>query len=186
MRAEGLVMLPAAARQEVTYEVNLGGKASTETASSYPSFSSNRGTEGGTHMKRNSVLMRLGLGAMLVVGVGSWGMASAAPRATIQMYTGQVREIKIDQCGLQPGTCEGSLVLQQSGGQEVALAIPPGTWIQRGDQRVHLDEVGIGNYVRAQAAPLPTEVGNLPRDGNGKVGTSMGERPLTFYEANEP
>jgi hypothetical protein len=137
-------------------------------------------------MKRKSVLMRLGLGTLLVVGVGSWGVASAAPQARVQTYTGQVREIKIDQCGLQPGTCEGSLVLQQSGGQEVALAIPLGTRIQRGDQLVHLDEVGIGNYVRAQAAPLPNAVGNLPRDGNGKVGTSMGERPLTFHEANEP
>jgi hypothetical protein len=73
-----------------------------------------------------------------------------------------VREIKIDQCGLQPGTCEGSIVLEQSGGQEVALAIQPGTPIQRGDQLVHLDELGIGNYVRAQATPLPNEVGNLP------------------------
>jgi hypothetical protein len=137
-------------------------------------------------MKRKSVLMRLGLGAMLVVGVGSWGVASAAPQARVQTYTGQVREIKIDQCGLQPGTCEGSLVLEQSGGQQVALAIQPGTPIQRRAQLVHLDEVGIGNYVRAQAAPVPDEVGNLPRDGNGKVGTSMGERPLTLHEANEP
>ena len=131
-------------------------------------------------------LTALGLGTMLVVSVGSWGVASAASRAPVQMYTGQVREIKIDQCGLQPGTCEGSIVLEQSGGQEVALAIQPGTPIQRGDHRVHLEELGVGNYVRAQAALLPTEVGNLPRDENGKVGTSMGERPLTFHEANEP
>ena len=131
-------------------------------------------------------LAALGLGTMLVVGVGSWGVASAASQAPVQMYTGQVREVKIDQCGLEPGTCEGSIVLEQSGGREVALAIPPGTAIQRGDQRVHLEELGIGNYVRAQAAPVPDEVGNLPRDGNGKVGTSMGERPLTLHEANEP
>ena len=137
-------------------------------------------------MKRKSLLMRLGLGAILMVGVGAWGVASAASQAPVQMYTGQVREVKIDQCGLQPGTCEGSIVLQQSGGQEVALAIPPGTAIQRGDQRVHLEELGIGNYVRAQAAPVPDEVGNLPRDGNGTVGTSLGERPLTLQEANEP
>ncbi len=84
----------------------------------------------------------LGLGAMLAVGVGSWGVAGAASQAPLQTYTGQVREIKIDQCGLQPGTCEGSMVLEQSGGQEVALAIQPGTRIQRGDQLVHLDELG--------------------------------------------
>ncbi len=126
----------------------------------------------------------LGLGAMLAVGVGSWGVAGAASQAPLQTYTGQVREIKIDQCGLQPGTCEGSMVLEQSGGQEVALAIQPGTRIQRGDQLVHLDELGIGNYVRAQAAPLPHETWNGSRDGN-RVGTGMGERPITLQDANE-
>jgi hypothetical protein len=57
----------------------------------------------------------LGLGAMLAVGAGSWGMAVAAP--TAQPYTGQVREITIDQCGLEPGMCEGSLVLAQARGR---------------------------------------------------------------------
>jgi hypothetical protein len=52
-----------------------------------------------------------------------------------QPYTGQVREIKIDQCGLQPGTCEGSMVLAQARGQQVSLAIPSGAPIQRGEQR---------------------------------------------------
>jgi hypothetical protein len=127
----------------------------------------------------------LGLGAMLAVGMGSWGVAGAASQAPLQSYTGQVREIKIDQCGLQPGTCEGSMVLEQSGGQEVALAIQPGTRIQRGDQLVHLDELGIGNYVRAQAAPLPPETWNGSRDGN-QVGTGMGERPIRLQDANEP
>ena len=99
-------------------------------------------------MQRKKVqrgLMVLGLGALLTVGTGLWGMASAAPQAPVQPYAGQVKEIKIDQCGVEPGTCEGSLVLQQSGGQEVALAIPPGTPIQRGNQLVHLEELGIGN-----------------------------------------
>ena len=127
----------------------------------------------------------LGLGAMLVVGVGSWGVAGAASQAPVQTYTGQIREIKIDQCGLQSGTCEGSMVLEQSGGQEVVLAIQPGTRIQRGDQLVHLEELGIGNYVTVQAAPLSDEAGEPERDGNIEVGTSMGERPLTLQEANE-
>jgi hypothetical protein len=63
----------------------------------------------------------VGLGAMLTVGVGAWGVASAAPQSPVQSYTGQVREINIDQCGLEPGTCEGSLVLAQARGQEVDL-----------------------------------------------------------------
>jgi hypothetical protein len=133
--------------------------------------------------------MGFGLGALLTVGVGAWGMASATSQAQAQAYAGQVREIKIDQCGLEPGTCAGSLVLTQAGGQAVDLAIPPGTSIQRGDQRVHLEELGVGNYVMVQAVPLPSATGHplgfgldeVPRDG--RVGTSPGERPYTLQES---
>jgi len=107
------------------------------------------------------VLMGFGLAALLTVGVGTWGVANAAPQDQAQSYTGQVREIKIDQCGLEPGTCAGSLVLAQARGQEVDLAIPAGTTLQRGNQRVHLEELGVGNYVMVQAAPLsPLPQGN--------------------------
>jgi hypothetical protein len=107
------------------------------------------------------VLMGFGLAALLTVGVGTWGVANAAPQAQAQAYTGQVREINIDQCGLEPGTCAGSLVLAQARGQEVDLAIPAGTTIQRGNQRVHLEELGVGNYVMVQATPLsPSQQGN--------------------------
>jgi hypothetical protein len=103
----------------------------------------------------------LGLGTMLVLGAGTWGMASAASPAQAQSYAGQVREINIDQCGLEPGTCAGSLVLAQARGHQVELAIPAGTTLQRGDQRVHLEELGVGNYVMVQAAPLyPALQGN--------------------------
>ena len=107
------------------------------------------------------VLMGFGLAALLTVGVGTWGVANAAPQGQAQSYTGQVREIKIDQCGLEPGTCAGSLVLAQARGQQVDLAIPAGTTLQRGNQRVHLEELGVGNYVMVQAAPLsPLPQGN--------------------------
>jgi hypothetical protein len=105
----------------------------------------------------------LGLGTMLVVGVGAWGVASAASPAQAPVYAGQVREIKIDQCGLEPGTCAGSLVLAQARGHQIAFAIPVGTTMQRGNQRVHLEELGIGNYVMVQATPLSP----LPQ-GNGR------------------
>jgi hypothetical protein len=104
----------------------------------------------------------LGLGTMLVVGAGAWGMAAAQP-APSQTYRGQVREITIDQCGLEPGTCEGSLVLAQARGQEVTLPIPTGATLQRGDERVHLEQLGIGNYVMVQAAPVPSDL-----QGNGR------------------
>jgi hypothetical protein len=126
-------------------------------------------------------LTALGLGALLTVSVGVWGMAGAAAQAPVRPYTGQVREIKIHQCGLEPGACEGSLVLAQAGRQQVVLAIPSGTLIQRGDQLVHLAEVGVGNYVTVQAAPLPSEP--LEWD-ESRVGTSAGERPPRLDETN--
>jgi hypothetical protein len=107
----------------------------------------------------------LGLGTMLVVGAGAWGMAAAQP-APSQTYRGQVREIAIDQCGLEPGTCEGSLVLAQARGQEVTLSLPAGTTLQRGAERVHLEELGVGNYVMVQAAPQPSAL-----SGNGREWT---------------
>ena len=115
-------------------------------------------------MRRKRVMRGLtvvGLGAMLTVGMGAWGVASAAPQGPVQSYTGQVRAINIDQCGLEPGTCEGSVVLAQARGQEVDLAIPAGTAIQRGGQRVHLEELGVGNSIMVQATPLsPVPQGN--------------------------
>jgi len=105
------------------------------------------------------VFLGLGLAALLTAGGGTWAVASAASQA--QSYAGQVREVNIDQCGMEPGTCEGSLVLAQARGQEVDLAIPAGTAIQRGNARVHLEELGIGNYVMVQAVPLsPLQQGN--------------------------
>jgi hypothetical protein len=124
----------------------------------------------------------LSLGAMLTVGMGGRWTADVAAQAAVQQYAGQVREIKIDRCGPQPGTCEGSMVLEQARGREVALAIAPQTPIQRGEQRVYLDELGIGNYVTVLATPLPRKTRGW---GQGMVGTSPGERPLRLDETDE-
>jgi len=115
-------------------------------------------------MRRKRVtrgLTVLGLAALLVGMVISPGMAGTSAPTSVQPYTGQIREITIDECGPQPGTCKGSIVLDQPRGRGVALAIRPGTRIQRGDQLVYLSELGIGNYVRVQAMPLsPAPQGN--------------------------
>jgi hypothetical protein len=99
----------------------------------------------------------LGLGTMLVFGAGSWGMAAAASQDPAQSYTGQVESIHIDHCDQQPGTCAGSLVLAQAGDHEVTLPIPAGITVQRGDERVHLEQLGVGNYVTVQAPPQPSD-----------------------------
>ncbi len=111
----------------------------------------------------NSGLTVIGLGTMLVVGAGPWGMAAAAPQAPTHPHTGQVESIHIDHCDQQPGTCAGSLVLAEGNDQQVDLAIPAGTTIQRGDERVHLEQLGVGNYVTVQVAPQPSNL-----QGNGR------------------
>jgi hypothetical protein len=140
-------------------------------------------------------LMVLGLGTMLVVGVGSWGMAAAAPPAPAHSYTGQVESINIDHCGQQPGTCAGILVLAQAGNHEVTLPIPAGTAIQRGDERVHLEQLGVGNYVTVQATSVQSDrnlddtlgFGLDQRSYTGdRVRTSSGERTPTLEESQMP
>ena len=85
-------------------------------------------------------------------------MAAAGSAAKMQPYEGQIKSIKVDKCGLQPGSCEGSVILARAGGAgEVVLAIKPGTWLKRGDQFVTIDELGVGNYVTVEAVQLPGE-----------------------------
>jgi hypothetical protein len=79
-----------------------------------------------------------------------------ATSAKVQPYEGQIKSIRVDKCGLQPGSCEGSVILARSGGAgEVTLAIKPGTWLKRGDQLVTIDELGVGNYVKVEAVQIP-------------------------------
>jgi hypothetical protein len=100
------------------------------------------------------LLLCAGLSWVLV----SLAMAGAASKATVQPYEGQIKSVKIDKCGLQPGSCEGSVILARAGGGgEVTLAIKPGTWLKRGDQLVTIDELGVGNYVKVETVRLPGE-----------------------------
>jgi hypothetical protein len=83
-------------------------------------------------------------------------MAGAMASAKVQPYEGQIKAIKIEKCGLQPGSCEGSVILARAGGSgEVTLAIKPGTWLKRGERLVTIDELGVGNYVKVEAVQLP-------------------------------
>jgi hypothetical protein len=75
----------------------------------------------------------------------------------VKRYEGQIKSIRIDKCGLQPGSCEGSIILARNDGGEVTLGIRPGTWIQRGDNQILIDELGVGNYVKVRAVRLAPE-----------------------------
>jgi len=132
-------------------------------------------------MIRMTTLMRVVvLGVALIIWWEIMGSAGQRQGTPVHQYAGQVQSIKIDRCGLQPGTCEGSILLKLQDGKEVALAIQPGTWIKRGDQLILIDELGVGNYIRAQAAPLPTTAAR-----EGTVGSSPGERALTLEETSQ-
>jgi hypothetical protein len=107
-------------------------------------------------VKRLRTILVLLLCATLSLALAASVMAGAASTAKAQTYEGQIKSVKIDKCGLQPGSCEGSIIVARAGsGEEVRLAIKPGTWLKRGDQFVTIDELGVGNYVKAEAVQLP-------------------------------
>jgi hypothetical protein len=115
-------------------------------------------SEGGGQMKRVRKDGMCFLCTVLSWALVSLVMAGAASKAAVQPYEGQIKSIKIDKCGLQPGTCEGSVILAPVGGAgEVTLAIKPGTWLKRGTQLVTIDELGVGNHVKVEAVQLPGE-----------------------------
>jgi hypothetical protein len=108
-------------------------------------------------MRRGMVSVAVLLCSMLMMN-WVWLGAAGTPQEVVALpFEGDIKIIKIDLCGLQPGTCQGSMVLVQKEGGEVALAIKPGMRIKRGGQVVTLDELGAGNYVKAQAIQLAKE-----------------------------
>jgi hypothetical protein len=107
------------------------------------------------HVKWMQAVVVLLLCSALSLSVVSVGVGGEQRQTPVKEYEGQVKSIKVDKCGLQPGSCEGSIVLAQKGGGDVALVIKPGTWIQRGDHLVLIGELGVGNYLKARAAQLP-------------------------------
>ena len=131
-------------------------------------------------MTRIKAVVVLLFGLALAGGGLSLGVAGAPKAAPVKTYEGQIRSVKVDKCGLQPGSCEGSVVLAEKGGREVVLAILPGTWIQRGGQLVTIDELSVGNYLKARALPLPAAA-----QREGAVGSSPGERAYLLEETGK-
>ena len=107
-------------------------------------------------MKESRTTLMLLLVAAFSLVLATSVMAGGGYSAKAVPYEGQIKSIKIDKCGLQPGSCEGSVIVAQAGGKgEVTLAIKPGTWLKRGDQLVTIDELGVGNYVKVEAVQIP-------------------------------
>ena len=92
----------------------------------------------------------------LAWGFVSLALAGAPATAPVQPFEGQIRSVKIDNGGRQPGSCAGSVILDRGAeAGNVVLAIKPGTWLKRGDQFVTIDELGMGNYVKVEAIQIP-------------------------------
>src|SRR5262245_13543194 len=95
------------------------------------------------------------IGVIFIAAAATMGMAGDGPKLPVKRYEGQIRAIKIDRCGLEPGQCIGSIIMAQRDGQEVTLGIRPGTWLKRGANLVFIEDLSVGNYVTAEAVAIP-------------------------------
>jgi hypothetical protein len=93
----------------------------------------------------------------LVVGVASLRGATESRWTRLEQYWGQIKAIRIDQCGLRPGLCAGAIILAQRENRDVALAIRPGTWIKRGEVLVLIEELQVGDAIHVQAFAVEGE-----------------------------
>jgi hypothetical protein len=103
---------------------------------------------------RKAVLVFLSC-VIITLGAMSPALAGDGPKLPVKHYEGQIKAIKIDRCGIEPGQCIGSIVLAQKVGGEVALGIRPGTWLKRGAMFVFIEDLAVGNYVTAEAVAIP-------------------------------
>jgi hypothetical protein len=74
--------------------------------------------QGRRHMQGMRAVVVLMLCSALALSVVSLGGTGEQKEAPIILREGQIKEIKIDKCGLEPGSCEGSIVLAQKGGRK--------------------------------------------------------------------
>jgi hypothetical protein len=76
---------------------------------------------------------------------------------TTSVYEGPIQAIRIDKCGLQPGLCEGSIILASKGSGDMTVDLRVGTWIKRGDDFLTIENLKIGDQVKAQTFHFPGE-----------------------------
>ena len=106
-------------------------------------------------MKTSKAVQAFLICVIVTLGAVSVGFAGDGPKLPVKRYEGQIKAIKIDRCGIEPGQCIGSIILAQKGGDEVSLGIRPGTWLKRGANFVYIEDLAVGNYVMAEAVAMP-------------------------------
>ena len=70
----------------------------------------------------------------------------------------QDKAIKVVKCGMQPGLCEGSIILALQGSDDTQVEVRIGTWIKRGANFLTIEDLRTGDQVKAQTFRLPCEV----------------------------
>jgi hypothetical protein len=94
---------------------------------------------------------------MLVLGLSIVALGRAGQGYTTTIYEGQIKAVKIVKCGLQPGLCEGSIILARQGSEDTQVEVRIGTWIKRGTNFLTIEDLRIGDQVKAQTFRLPGE-----------------------------
>jgi hypothetical protein len=94
---------------------------------------------------------------MMVMMLSIVWQSPAGQGYTTSVYEGQIKSVRIDKCGLQPGLCEGAIILELKGGEDTPVDIRIGTWIKRGENFLTIEDLKIGDQVKAQTFRLPGE-----------------------------
>jgi hypothetical protein len=103
-----------------------------------------------THRRGSAVSVFV---AVVVLSVACHSLAGQG--FTTSVYEGQITSVRIDKCGLQPGLCEGSIILARPGGGDTAIDLRVGTWIKRDDYFLTIEDLNIGDHVKAQTFRIP-------------------------------
>jgi hypothetical protein len=93
----------------------------------------------------------------LVLGVSVVWLGQAGQGYSTMIYEGQIKAVKIVKCGMQPGLCEGSIILARQGSEDTQVDVRIGTWIKRGMNFLTIEDLNIGDQVKAQTFRLPGE-----------------------------
>jgi hypothetical protein len=108
-------------------------------------------------MKRSQALLICLVCPTLLMGWLCPGVASEPPVTLVRVFEGHIKAIKVDTCGLTPGTCQLAMVLVKREGGEISFAIRPETGIKHNEQLVTIDDLRVGDLVKVQAIQLAGE-----------------------------
>lgn len=94
------------------------------------------------------------------LGIASQGEAEEQRSGAVQRLEGRIRSTQIE-CSQPLSACEGSIILADTRGGEVTLAVRAGTWIRHGERFVSPRELAAGIPIRAQTFRMVGDA--LPR-----------------------